>query len=367
MRALTLALLATTLIPAAAMAQPIEGLYVGAAGGLSFLENQRVLSESSGGVTHALHPAVSTNFQSGIQGAINFGYAFGNGARVEVEGDLIDNKRGSQGNASLTVSQFSREKKIGAMFNALFDLDIGSPYVFPYLGAGIGYQSVTHTVAKSIGGTNYALNSSRGAIAEQAIGGLSFPIPGAVGLSVTADYRFMVVNGTQSYTGTATTGGSSVPAGFRVRDDHNHSVTLGLRYAFNVTPPPAPVAVPAPAPAQVAAPAPAPARSYLVFFDWDRADLSARAHTIIAEAARNATRVASTRIDVAGHADKTGTAAYNQTLSLARANNVAAELVRLGVAKSAIIITAFGDTKPLVPTAEGVREPQNRRVEIVLK
>ena len=70
---------------------------------------------------------------------------------------------------------------------------------------------------------------------------------------------------------------------------------------------------------------------------------------------------------IESHADKSGTPAYNQTLSLARANNVAAELVRQGVPKTAISISAFGDTKPLVPTAAGVREPQNRRVEIVLK
>ena len=367
MRALTLALLATTLIPVAAFAQPIEGLYVGAAGGLSFLENQRVMSESTNGATHIFRPAVSTNFQTGAQGAINLGYAFGNGARVELEGDLLDNKRGTKGNNTLTTSQSAHEKKLGAMFNALFDLDIGSPYIYPYLGAGVGYQSVTRTVSKNIGGTNFAVNDSQGAMAEQAIGGLSFPKPGAVGLSVTADYRFMVVNGTQNYTGTATTGGVTVPASFRVRDDHNHSVMFGLRYAFNVTPPPMPAAAPAPTAKIVAAPAPAPARSYLVFFDWDRAELTTRAQAIIAEAAKNATHVANTRIDVAGHADKTGTAAYNQTLSLARARAVAAELVRLGVEKAAISITAFGDTKPLVPTAAEVREPQNRRVEIVLK
>ena len=369
MRALTLALLAATLIPAAAWAQPIEGLYVGAAGGLSLLENQRVLSESNGSATRVLHPAVSTNFQTGYQGALNVGYAFGNGVRVEIEGNLIDNKRGTEGNSSLTISQSARETKTGAMFNALFDLDIGSPYVFPYLGAGAGYQSIARTVSKNIAGTDYAVNSSHAAMAEQAIGGLSFPIPGAVGLSVTADYRFMVVNGTQDYTGTSTSGGTTVPAGFRVRDDHTHSAMLGLRYAFNVTPPPMPASAAATAPAPAAAPAaaPAPARSYLVFFDWDKADLSARAQQIIAEAARNATRVTTTRIDVAGHADKTGAAPYNQTLSRARANAVAAELVRLGVAQSTISITAFGDTRPLVATAADVREPQNRRVEIVLK
>jgi OmpA-OmpF porin, OOP family len=54
-------------------------------------------------------------------------------------------------------------------------------------------------------------------------------------------------------------------------------------------------------------------------------------------------------------------------LSRRRADAVAAELVRRGVPKSEIFVTAFGETHPLVPTADGVREPQNRRVEIILK
>jgi outer membrane protein OmpA-like peptidoglycan-associated protein len=139
-------------------------------------------------------------------------------------------------------------------------------------------------------------------------------------------------------------------------------VLLGVRYAFNVTPPPPP-----PAPAPVAAPAPAPARTYLVFFDWDKADLNDRARQIIAEAAQNSTRVQYTRIEVSGHADHTGGAEYNMRLSRRRADNVAGELVRLGVPKAAISIQAFGFTRPLVPTAAGVREPQNRRVEIVIQ
>jgi outer membrane protein OmpA-like peptidoglycan-associated protein len=104
-----------------------------------------------------------------------------------------------------------------------------------------------------------------------------------------------------------------------------------------------------------------------VFFDWDRADLSERARQIVAEAAQNTTRVQYTRIEVSGHADRTGSAEYNQRLSLRRAQNVAAELVRLGVPQSAIDVTAFGYSRLLVPTAAGVREPQNRRVEIVLQ
>ena len=54
-------------------------------------------------------------------------------------------------------------------------------------------------------------------------------------------------------------------------------------------------------------------------------------------------------------------------LSQKRADVVASELVRLGVSKQAIYVTANGETKPIVPTADGVREPQNRNVEIVLK
>jgi outer membrane protein OmpA-like peptidoglycan-associated protein len=133
----------------------------------------------------------------------------------------------------------------------------------------------------------------------------------------------------------------------------------GLRFVFGN---PAPV-LGAATPAPVAT----PARSYLVFFDWDKSDLTARARQIIAEAAQNVGRVEVTRIEVSGHADRTGSAPYNQALSERRAGNVAAELVRDGVPQNIITVEGFGYSRPLVPTAAGVREPQNRRVEIVLR
>ena len=61
------------------------------------------------------------------------------------------------------------------------------------------------------------------------------------------------------------------------------------------------------------------------------------------------------------------TARYNQGLSVRRAEAVRAELVRNGVPRDAITVQGFGENRPLVPTAQGVREPQNRRVEIVLR
>jgi outer membrane protein OmpA-like peptidoglycan-associated protein len=109
------------------------------------------------------------------------------------------------------------------------------------------------------------------------------------------------------------------------------------------------------------------ARSYLVFFDWDSTELTGRARQIVTDAATASQRLNVTRIEVAGNTDTSGTPQYNLGLSRRRADVVAALLVEHGVPNSAISITALGDTQPLVPTGPGVREPQNRRVQIVLK
>jgi outer membrane protein OmpA-like peptidoglycan-associated protein len=74
-----------------------------------------------------------------------------------------------------------------------------------------------------------------------------------------------------------------------------------------------------------------------------------------------------TRIEVNGYTDTSGSAVYNQGLSVRRANTVAAELVRLGVPRNEIVARGFGQTNLLVPTPDNTREPQNRRVEIILR
>ena len=68
-----------------------------------------------------------------------------------------------------------------------------------------------------------------------------------------------------------------------------------------------------------------------------------------------------------GHTDKSGPDSYNMALSLRRANTVKDALVREGVPATAISVIGKGETQPLVQTADGVREPQNRRVEIVIQ
>lgn len=128
-----------------------------------------------------------------------------------------------------------------------------------------------------------------------------------------------------------------------------------------VVTPPAPVVAPDPNPVDLGA------KMFLVFFDWDRSDLTARARGIAADAASFAQQTHYTRIDVDGNNDTSQSADYSMAISERRARVVAAELVRDGVPQAAISIHAYGSTKLLVPTGPGVREPQNRRVEIIFE
>jgi outer membrane protein OmpA-like peptidoglycan-associated protein len=154
----------------------------------------------------------------------------------------------------------------------------------------------------------------------------------------------------------------ALPGSVKTGMDSSNTFTIGLRYALF----PAPMMAPAPAPAPMASPAPAPAKTYLVFFDWDKYSLTPRATQIIAEAAADSKTAGTTTINVSGYTDTSGTPTYNQGLSERRAKAVAAKLVVDGVPASEISIHAYGETHLLVPTGPGVREPQNRRVEIVL-
>ena len=108
-------------------------------------------------------------------------------------------------------------------------------------------------------------------------------------------------------------------------------------------------------------------QTFLVFFDFDRSNLTVEAQAIVAAAADAARNGDGARIVATGHADTSGPADYTIGLSERRADSVRAELVRLGIGDGEIATRALGETDPLVPTPDGVREPQNRRVEIVLQ
>jgi OmpA family len=132
--------------------------------------------------------------------------------------------------------------------------------------------------------------------------------------------------------------------------------TTLLVAACSSEPPPPP-----PPPPPVAAPT-----SFMVFFDWDRSNLSQQAVQTIGQASAAFKARGSARITATGHTDTSGPEGYNMALSLRRANSVKAELVRQGVPADAISVVGKGESQPLVATGDGVREPQNRRVEIVM-
>ena len=139
--------------------------------------------------------------------------------------------------------------------------------------------------------------------------------------------------------------------------NNNISLMLGLQMRFGAAPPPPPP----PPPPPVSPP------SFMVFFDWDRADLSPQALNTIHQVSQTFKTKGSARVTATGHTDKSGPDDYNMALSLRRANTVKDALVRDGVPATAISVLGRGESQPLVQTADGVREPQNRRVEIVIQ
>jgi outer membrane protein OmpA-like peptidoglycan-associated protein len=355
------AIIATALLaaPAIAVAQPIDGLYIGAGAGLHAPQSPKVTPYAPGYGTGRVELDQDFGFNSNLA----VGYGLGNGFRFEIEGDFArSDVRHVLGTPFPTASS-GTVRTWGVMGNALFDMDIGIPYIFPYIGAGAGYQWTKLNPLDTTGGTFASATSAQsGAFAWQAIAGASYPIEGVPGLSLTADYRFMDILGGAKYDGAVDNAGVISPSELKLHNQFDHELVVGVRYAFNT---PAPAAAPAPVP--TASPAPAPARSYLVFFDWDKADLTDRAKSIVKEAAVNSTRVQVTRIEVNGYTDTSGTPQYNQGLSIRRARAVAGELVRDGVPQNIIQAQGFGDTHLLVSTGPGVREPQNRRVEIIIR
>lgn len=363
----------------AAHAEPIEGLYVGAGAGYDLLQDMTATVDAMPGRPSGVQTSAPMRVRWGagyvLSGAV--GWGMGNGLRLELEGDYRDVQQSHGGNGS----GGGQQTQFGVMGNVLYDIDVGLTWMSPYVGLGAGYQAVgwDHVAGQASGidtgssPTSINVNQTLGGFAYQVIVGVSFPVAYVPGLAVTAEYRYMNLAGSRAYRATGST--PSVSAAYpnnathaHVGDDANHSLLIGLRYAFNM-PQAAPISRPPPAQAPVPAPAAAsaPARTYLVFFDWDSAALTPRARDIIAEAVRNSAHVPHTRIEVTGHADRTGTERGNQVLSLRRAQVVASELQRWGIPAADIDIHAAGDTRPLVPTAVGVRQPENRRVEIVYR
>ena len=270
------ALLAATVLamPIAASAQPVTGLYVGAGAGVNFSQQENVKGLFFPDARLGVDRTGNLKSSWGFAGVLSLGWGFGNGLRAEIEGNYRYNHIGGFNGVS-GFAGGTQEQKFGGMVNALYDFNGISPWFVPYVGAGIGYLGIeekwktynTATVAGiGAGGIGATGSSTQGAFAYQAIIGAAFPLPQVMpGLAATLEYRFLGTAGDRSYSGTAFASGiGATPVSVKLGPDYNHSIMVGLRYNFGVAPPPPPP--PAAVPAQ------APAKSYLVFFDWDKAD-----------------------------------------------------------------------------------------------
>ncbi|OBV09801.1 Peptidoglycan-associated protein [Erythrobacter dokdonensis DSW-74] len=101
-----------------------------------------------------------------------------------------------------------------------------------------------------------------------------------------------------------------------------------------------------------------------MFFEFDSADLTAEATQILNGAITAYSNCGNARVMLAGHTDRSGSATYNVGLAERRNASVRSYMTGRGIPDARISSEAFGEAQPRVPTDDGVREAQNRRVEV---
>jgi hypothetical protein len=120
------------------------------------------------------------------------------------------------------------------------------------------------------------------------------------------------------------------------------------------------------APGAVAKSPPPRSDVYLIFFDWDKYNITPEGERVL-ELAAQQWKVRGGRMKVTGYTDTVHPPDESQRLSEREADSVSSRLRALGVPQDAMVVSARGQNDNRVPTGPGVREPQNRRVEIVLE
>lgn len=330
----------TAFVSASASAQ--QGPYVGIGAGATWIDDADMKAPTGNS---------SIEFDTGYAAILKGGYDFGGGWRGE--GEFGWRNWGADGAAGGDLRAYT------LFANALYDFMPNSNWS-PYLGAGVGMIRYSSQDLRRNGLTSDDQDNTWGV---QGIAGLWYALDS--NWQVSADYRYMYTGDATLYT---TTGGARIEP-----DNSIHTVMLGLTYKFGTPAKPmaaaAPAPAPAPAPAVAAAPAPAPRapETYIVFFAFDKSDISPVAAQVLDRAIADYRATGSTNVRIEGNADRSGSNTYNLRLSQRRADSVAAYLRSKGIAQGSIQTVANGEEKPRVPTADGVRNDENRNAQIYLR
>ncbi len=330
----------------AASAGQIKGWYIGLEGGANWVEDwSHTFNDFDGPLL-----AAEASFDTGWAAFVTAGYAFNNNIRAEFEAGYRDNDvDGYVLNGNSTT--FGEDLwEASAMVNVLYDISLMDKLSLS-VGAGAGGDFANYTF--TIGATS--AEDDEWNFAYQGLAGLNYMVGQRT--AVFMNYRYLRVVSPEFDFRPVTS------VAFVDGDDFvKHTATIGIRYALQ--PAAAPYVAPPPAPPP-SGPAAAP-RQFIVFFGFNKYVLTSEATRVISEAVAAAKETGSATVLITGHTDTVGSNAYNQRLSMRRSNAVKGEMVRQGVASGAITTTGKGETELLVQTADGVKEPQNRRATIDL-
>jgi OmpA-OmpF porin, OOP family len=371
MRKLAIGLaLASTAMATPAIARD-DQWYVGVDGGAMLVEDLDLdITPLPVGAVAGVPRSAALDLDKGFDFGGVVGYDFG-GFRLESEVSYrkanMNRARGSSpfinstagtGLVSGDVPVNGNANALSFMLNGLFDFgdDDG---LQGFVGGGVGVARVD---VNTIYAAPAYLDDSDTGLAWQALAGIRAPLSGSwdVGLK----YRFFNAPNVDL----VDRFGNDVETRFR-----SHSLMGSLIYNFGgapVAPPPAPPMAPDAPPPPPPPPAPPPQQvvcntgPYIVFFDWDKSDLRPDATQVLDNAAAQYANCGNAQVMLAGHADRSGSPKYNVGLSQRRNSNVRGYLASKGITDGAIATQAFGETAPRVQTADGEREPQNRRVEV---
>jgi OOP family OmpA-OmpF porin len=325
---------------------PVQ-VYLGGEGGWTYLPNQ---------TDHTNLPAnFHVRYDSGFNAGARLGLQWNNW-RLEEEYNYRENNNSHFDVGGMTLSPVTGNRHSHAiMTNVLYDIPLGWP-VTPHIGAGIGALEVVDRVKTGVNGVN--LININWLAGYQAIAGLRYDFN--PNISFELDYRYLAPTRDLSLWVANT---HAPPNWIHYRTEYEtHNVVASLVFRCCATP--APV-VPPPAPPPPPPPAPQH-QVFLVFFDWDRDVVTPEGRLILRQAATAWQSGAPVQIQVVGYTDRSGSPGYNQRLSERRAGNVADALVSLGIPRNQMAVGGRGENDNRVPTVPGVREPQNRRVEINL-